>query len=377
MQGMHKMVTETSLKAARSLLVRVPLIDGHNDLAWIIHSRARGDFSRFDPAKLQPDHDTDLVRLKQGQVAMQIFAAFIPTLSDHPARTTIEVIDIIRRMEATYPHLLQPVRIPQDFQRARILNKIGSMIGVEGGVGLEGSLSVLRLWYAAGARLMTLCHNESLDWVDSATDAPLNQGLSEFGKSVITELNSLGMIIDLSHTAPSVMHQVLDMSTKPVIWSHSNAMHLCDHPRNVPDDVLNRVTQNGGLVMATFVPDFVSQASRNWHRPLLDAYGKVPFERWETRAAEEAALELTQGPCPRATIEQYCDHVEYLARRCGIDHVGIGSDFFGGTATLGLEDVSRFPAIFAELLGRGWDEEALTKLAGGNFLRVWQDVVRP
>jgi membrane dipeptidase len=376
MQIRNGMVTEDYLNEARGFLDSVPLIDGHNDLAWILYSRAGGDFSCWDPGLVHAEHDTDLIRLREGRVAMQVLTAFVPTAIDHPARTVLELIDILRRMEQAYPHLLYPVRDPSGCDVAFRSGRTGSFLAVEGGIGLEGSLARLRLWQALGVRLMTLCHNETLDWVDSATDAPRHHGLSTFGREVIVELNRLGMIIDLSHTAPSVMHQVLDISRAPVVWSHSNALALCDHPRNVPDDILDRVSGTGGLVMATFVPDFISQASRDWHRPLLDSWGKVPFERWASRAQEEIELVSRQGPCPQATLSEYCDHVEYLARRCGIDHVGIGSDYFGGPSTRGLEHVGCFPHIFAELLHRGWDHKSLEKLAGSNFIRVWATVLQ-
>eukprot|EP01042_Synura_sphagnicola_P035852 gene35852-45888_t len=219
---------------------------------------------------------------------------------------------------------------------------------------------------------MTLCHNDTHDWCDSATDAPRHNGLSAFGKEVIGRMNRLGMIVDLAHVAPKVMHDVLDISTAPAVWSHSNAFSLCDHPRNVPDDVLDRIAGKDGLVMATFVPDFISQASRDWHRPAKDQYGKTPEGVDYNKA--EAALARTAGPRPKATLPQYCDHVEYLAGRIGHDRIGIGSDFFGGLNPEGLEDASTFPAVIAELIRRGWSDENLTKLAGGNMLRVMRSV---
>lgn len=217
---------------------------------------------------------------------------------------------------------------------------------------------------------MTLCHNATHDWCNSSTDAPVHDGLSAFGKDVVRRMNRLGMVVDLSHVSPKAMHDALDVSTAPMVWSHSNALSLCDHPRNVPDDVLDRVAAAQGVVMATFVPDFISQAARDWHRPAKDRYGKTR----DGPAIGEAEITSSAGPRPRATLAQYCDHLDYLAQRIGHDHVGIGSDFFGGPTTLGLEDTSTFPSLIAELIRRGWSETALRNLAGGNTKRVIQAV---
>jgi membrane dipeptidase len=221
---------------------------------------------------------------------------------------------------------------------------------------------------------MTLCHNGTLDWVDSATDVARHGGLTAFGRAVVRELNRLGMIVDCAHVAPATMHAVLDVSSAPVVFSHSNARALCDHPRNVPDDVLDRVKGTEGLVMATFVPDFTSEEVRAWMKPLRDAHMRSTGGGW-LEAIE--AWERTHGPRPKATLEQVADHIDYLANRIGAQRVGIGSDFFGvPTKPVGLMDVSRFPHLIAELIGRGWSEDNLAALAGGNFLRVWRAVER-
>jgi membrane dipeptidase len=244
---------------------------------------------------------------------------------------------------------------------------------VEGGVGLENSLSPLRVWYAAGMRLMTLCHNETLDWVDSATDVARHGGLTGFGRQVVLELNRLGAIVDLAHATPEVMHQVLDISRAPPVISHGNASALCDHPRNVPDDVLDRIRAKGAVVMPTFVPSFLSQANRDWWSPLQDGYGKgAPG----LGAAEISAQIEKAGPIPNATLEQVCDHLEYFVQRVGIDHVGIGSDYYGGPVPTGLEHVGRFPYLFAELVRRGWSDDSLAAVASRNFLRVFREVER-
>ncbi|MCP8937077.1 dipeptidase [Alsobacter sp. SYSU M60028] len=378
---MHRAATPTARRAdaahlerALALLERLPLVDGHNDLPWVIHddARARGDVAAFDPGRPRQDHDTDIPRMKQGRVSAQFWAAFIPTLTPHPGRTVMEVVDIILRLTEAYPDTFLPARRASDIARAKALGKIASFIAIEGGVGLENSLSPLRVWNAAGARLMTLCHNETLDWVDSATDAPRHGGLTPFGRAVVLELNRLGMIVDLAHVSHDVMRQVLDITRAPVVFSHSNAFTLCDHPRNVPDDVLDRVRANGGLVMATFVPNFISQASRDWYRPLCDAWGKAAPPSGPGDAFADLARRA--GAPPRATLEQLCDHIEYIAGRAGLDHVGIGSDFYGGRTPDGLEDVSRFPHLLAGLMARGWSDEAIAGIASANFVRVFRKV---
>ncbi|MBV8474813.1 MAG: membrane dipeptidase, partial [Hyphomicrobiales bacterium] len=250
--------------------------------------------------------------------------------------------------------------------------RIASFIAVEGGVGLENSLSPLRIWHAAGVRLMTLCHNETLDWVDSATDAPRNGGINAFGRAVIAELNRLGIVIDLAHVSHEGMRRVLDVTEAPVALSHCNAYSLCDHPRNAPDDVLTRLRSNGGLVMATFVPGFVSQSLRDWLKRSRDAYGKAPLAA--DPKAQFAELEARHGRAPRASLPEVADHVVYLVETAGIDHVGIGSDFFGGAQPDGLEHVGRFPHLFAELIRRGFSEKDLAKIANRNVLRVMRKV---
>ena len=252
------------------------------------------------------------------------------------------------------------------------MGKIASFVAVEGGVGLENSLSPLRIWHAGGVRLMTLCHNETLDWVDSATDAPRNNGLNAFGRAIIGELNRLGIVIDLAHTSHDAMRRVLDVTEAPVALSHSNAFSLCDHPRNTPDDVLKRLRANGGLVMATFVPGFVSQALRDWLRRSRDAYGKAPVV--VNPKAPLAELETKNGVAPKASLEQVVDHIVRLVETAGLDHVGVGSDYFGGASPIGLEDVSRFPYLFAELVRRGFSERDLEKMSSKNMLRVLRRV---
>ncbi len=308
---------DNALAVARGVLQRAPLLDGHNDLPWVIRidKTARGDVLAYDLNRVHQGADTDIPRLREGMVGAQFWAAFQPTNAPHPARTTLEQIDLIRRIEEAHPDVFLPARRPADYAKAKSLGKIASFIAVEGGVGLENSLSPLRIWHAAGVRLMTLCHNESLDWVDSATDAPRNGGLNAFGRAIIGELNRLGVVIDLAHTSHDAMRRVLDVTEAPVALSHSNAYSLCDHPRNAPDDVLRRLKVNGGLVMATFVPGFVSQPLRDWLRGSRDRYGKAPVAA--DPKAQLAELEANRGSAPKASLEQVADHIVRLVETAG------------------------------------------------------------
>ncbi len=363
-----------ALEKARALMQKFQFIDGHNDLPWVIRQRTgpKGDVAGYDLRKIHNDGDTDIPRLRQGRVGGQVFAAFIPSEIPHPTRATLEQIDIIRRINETYPETFHPVLKSTDFARAKRLGKIASMASVEGGVGLENSLAPLRLWHALGVRLMTLCHNGTLDWCDSATDDARHAGLTDFGRAVVAELNRLGIIIDCAHVAPATMHHVLDSSTAPIVFSHSNAQTLCAHPRNVPDDVLDRVPANGGLVMATFIPEFLSEDLRLWMEPMRAAVPRSFGPGW---ADSIRAWEKDHGLCPKATIEHVATHIEYFANRIGPERVGIGSDFYGVPAMpVGLENVSRFPHLIAEMIRRGWSDKHLAGLMGGNFIRLFKAV---
>jgi membrane dipeptidase len=291
-----------ALRRALELLKKVPMVDGHNDLPWVIRRDplAQGDVLKYDLSRRHNDGDTDIPRLRQGRVGGQIWAAYVPTDIEHPARSVLEQIDIILRINAAHPNVFLPSTRAADIGRAKRLGKIASIMAVEGGVGLENSLSPLRVWHAAGARLMTLCHNGTLDWVDSATDATRHGGLTAFGRAVVGELNRLGMIVDCAHVSPDVMRQVLDVSTAPIVFSHSNARGLCDHPRNVPDDVLDKLaSKDDGLVMATFIPDFISEEVRQWMEPIRIALANDPVTN---RLEMIAAHERTHGPRPQATL---------------------------------------------------------------------------
>ena len=365
---------DNALNVAHEVLRRAPLFDGHNDLPWVIRidKAARGDVLAYELNRVHENADTDIPRLREGMVGAQFWAAFQPTSAPHPARTALEQIDLIRRIEEAHPDVFLPARKASDYAKAKALGKIASFVAVEGGVGLENSLSPLRIWHAAGMRLMTLCHNESLDWVDSATDAPRNGGLNAFGRAVVGELNRLGVLVDLAHTSHEAMRKALDVSEAPVALSHCNAFSLCDHPRNAPDDVVRRLLDNGGIVMATFVPGFISQPLRDWLKRGRDAYGKAPLAA--DPKAQLAELESKHGVAPKATLSEVVDHIVRLVELAGVDHVGIGSDYFGGAAPVGLENVSRFPHLFAELVRRGFSERDLEKMSALNLLRVLRRV---
>jgi membrane dipeptidase len=361
------------LDKARDFLARVPLVDGHNDLPFVIRldRTAKGDVATYDLRRAHQEGDTDIPRLKEGLLGGQFWAAFCRTSDPDPTRFTLELIAQIRAMHALYPDVFLPALRASDIAKAKRQGKIASFIAVESGVGIGDRLEMLDIFHALGVRYMTLCHNETLDWVDSATDAPRHGGMTAFGHSVIQRMNKLGLLIDMAHTTPEAMHQVLDTSTAPVAITHANARALCNHPRNVTDDVLARLTANGGIVMATFVPTFISQPLRDWFAP-LQLHGKNPEGTDIAPAIQEKTRRV--GPRPRATLEQLCDHIDHLVKVAGIDHVGIGSDFYGGPVPDGLEDVSKFPHLIAALMARGHSEKALTKIASGNIIRVLRGV---
>lgn len=369
------MITRSSLARARAFLERIPLVDGHNDLPYVIRNDhpAAGDVAAYDLAKVHQEGDTDIPRLRHGLLAAQFWAAFCPTGRKDPTRFTLELIQLIRDMNARHPDVFLPALRASDVRRAKREGKIASFIAVESGVGIGDRLEMLDVFHALGARYMTLCHNETLDWVDSATDAPRHGGLTAFGRDVIRRMNRLGLMVDLAHTTPEVMHQALDISEAPVAITHANARALCDHPRNVTDDVLIRLKANGGIVMATFVPTFLSQPIRDWYRP-LQTHGKAPLDR--DIKPEIAAKSRLAGPPPRATLSDVCDHIAWMAQKAGLAHVGIGSDFYGGPVPDGIEDVSKFPDLIAALMERGWGEPALAGLCSGNILRVMRGVER-
>jgi len=359
---------DAALVRARALLDRIGLVDGHNDLPWTLREKFGSDLSRVDLRKRGATVDTDIPRLREGRVAGQFWSVFIPSGLPNPARTQLEQIEVARRMIDAYPETFLFATTAADVERARRQGKIASFLGMENGQALENSLGALRAFHALGVRYMTLTHGKNNDWTDSATDTA-RAGLTAFGREVVREMNRLGMLVDISHVSPDVMRQVLDLSEAPVIFSHSSARALVDHRRNVPDDVLARMARNGGVVMVTFIPVFVSPETAAWGKGLetsiFNAKTSAEMERMEK---EYAAV---HGPAPIATLAQVADHIEHVAKVAGRDHVGIGSDFYGSKdEPAGLADVSRFPDLFAELIRRGWSDPDLEKLASGNVLRA-------
>jgi membrane dipeptidase len=332
------------MERARRVLAQTPLIDGHNDLPWAIRAfgAAPRSVTGYDITRRAPGH-TDLERLSQGMLGAQFWSVYIP--ADYAdsgfARVQLEQIDIARQFIAKYSGHFEMARGASDIERIFASGKIASMLGVEGGHAIENSLGVLRTYYDLGARYMTLTHGETIDWADSATDEARHGGLTRFGEEVVREMNHMGMLVDLSHVSPAAMNDALNVAEAPVIFSHSSARALVDHPRNVPDPILQRLPENGGVVMVTFVRSFVSN--------------------------DEAT----------ASLSDVADHIEHVRRVAGVDHVGIGGDFDGIDAgPQGLEDVSTYPALFAELSRRGWGDEDLEKLAGENLLRVIREAER-
>ena len=361
---------DPALIRARRVLTASPLIDGHNDLAWVIREdkRAPRNVDAYDLRK-RTSGDTDLQRLRSGHVGAQFWSVFIPgDIKDSGyARVQLEQIDIARRTIERYPEALTFATTSRDITAAFRTGKVASLLGMEGGHAIENSLGALRAYFRLGVRYMTLTHNVTLDWADAAMDVPRHNGLTPFGREVVREMNRLGMIVDISHVTPKIMHDVLDLAEAPVMFSHSSAKALTDHPRNVPDDVLRRLDGNGGVVMVTFIPAFVSQPVADWELRLSRLTSGKPTAETARIGAEFAA----SNPKPVATLKDVADHVDHVRRMAGVNHVGIGSDFWGDPEMpTGLEDASRFPYLFAELIRRGWSDADLVKLAGGNMLRV-------
>lgn len=371
------------------VLSQTPLIDGHNDLPWEIRERFKGDVAAVDLAadtrrlRLEAGQAalmTDIPRLRAGHVGAQFWSVWIPvsTQGFEAVQMTLEQIDLVKRMSAQYPADFAMAYSAADIRRIHKSHKIASLIGIEGGHQINNSLAVLRQMYDAGARYMTLTHTTNTPWADSATDTPAHHGLTPFGVEVVKEMNRIGMLVDLSHVSPDTMRAALAASQAPVIFSHSSARALDDHPRNVPDDVLHAVTANGGIVMVNFAPAYVSAARNRWEADQAaerTRFNSPPYAGLYIGQPERAKAALTeweaQHPMPVTTLAQVADHVEHIRQVAGIDHVGIGSDFDGiPDAPVGLEGVDRYPALLEELMRRGWSDADIAKLAGENLLRV-------
>jgi len=373
--------SDPALERARKILRSVPLIDGHNDLAWEIRESksAPMDVAAYDLRTRTPGH-TDLERLKAGQVGAQFWSIYVPgeVKDSGYARIQLEQFDIARRFIARYPDRLALALTADDIEREVKRGRIASLLGMEGGHVIENSLGALRAYYDLGARYLTLTHNVTLDWADAALDSVRHDGLTDFGREVVREMNRLGMLVDLSHVSPATMSDALDVTQAPVIFSHSSARALTEHPRNVPDSILQRLPKNGGVVMVTFVPAFVSNEVAQYEKRETEENERLSAQVADTAEVSRRMEEWrAANPRPQATLAQVADHIEHVRKVAGVDHVGLGSDFDGITnVPVGLEDVSTFPQLFAELIRRGWSDDDLKKLAGRNVLRVLREAER-
>jgi len=369
------------------VLAETPVIDGHNDLPWEIRTKF-GNVGNLDLAADTSNlHGkdgsdvhlmTDIPRLRKGHVGAQFWSVWIPASVTGPeaVQMTLEQIDIVRNMVAKYPKDFEMASTADDIQRIEKAGRIASLIGVEGGHQIDNSLAVLREYYALGARYMTLTHFKNTDWADSATDKPEHHGLTAFGRAVVHEMNRLGMLVDLSHVSPDTMKAALETTQAPVMFSHSSARALDDHPRDVPDDVLRMVKQNHGIVMANFYPAFVSQAAASWDAARAGASAKFDALYVGQPDRAKAAMDKwrKEHPQPQATIAQVADHIDHIRKIAGVESVGIGSDFDGIEVTpVGLDGVDKYPALFEELARRGWTDDELADLAGRNLLRVMRE----
>ncbi|KJS62511.1 dipeptidase [Streptomyces rubellomurinus] len=369
----------TPLDRARALLRTAPVVDGHNDLPWAMREHAGYDLGAVDLAADQSDRlHTDLARLAEGGVGAQFWSVYVPAslAGDHAVSATLEQVDFVHALVERYPDRLRLARTAADVEAARAEGRIASLMGAEGGHSIDCSLATLRALYELGVRYLTLTHNDNVPWADSATDKPAAGGLTRFGEEVVREMNRLGMLVDLSHVSADTMRDALRVTEAPVVFSHSSARAVCDHPRNIPDDVLAQLPANGGVAMATFVPKFILPAAIEWTLAAdenMRAHGFHPLDTTPPAMACQRAFEAAH-PRPIATPATVADHLDHMREVAGIDHIGIGGDF-DGTAFLpdGLDSVAGYPNLVAELLGRHWSEADLAKLTWHNAVRVLRD----
>lgn len=371
----------TAVSAARELLAAHPIIDGHNDLPFALRELVDYRLADYDIGQRQSRTHTDLVRLAEGGVGAQFWSVFVPSdwAGERAVTATLEQIDVVHRMVARYPDRMVLASTAADIRQAWRDGKLASLMGAEGGHSIDSSLAVLRMLGRLGVRYLTLTHNDNVPWADSATDVPVLGGLNDFGRSVVAELNRLGMLVDLSHVSADTMHDALDASQSPVIFSHSSARAICSSPRNVPDEVLTRLAGNGGVCMVTFVPYFVSEQCWQFAEQIRAELAELGEDHadWHQRVAAYTER-FPDRPRPRATVSQVADHVEHVREVAGIEHVGLGGDYDGcDELPIGLADVSGYPNLIAELSDRGWSGRELAALTGENLLRVLGDVHRP
>ncbi len=372
--------TPELLARARALHRQSPVIDGHNDYPWALreHEPER-DLAKLDIRQPQPGIMTDIPRLKAGGVGGQFWSVYVPVeLQGQAAVTaTLEQIDIVHGMMRRYPDTFELAQTADDVERIFKHGKIASMIGMEGGHSIDNSLAALRMFYRLGARYMTLTHSSNTPWADSATDKPKFGGLAPFGEEVVKEMNWLGMLVDLSHTSPESMEDALRVTQAPVIFSHSDARAVNDHPRNVPDNILQMLPKNGGIVMVTFVPAFISPKVKAWSDRQTAEQDRLKVQLPDDPAAVKAGVDkwTAENPPPRATVSEVADHIDHIRKVAGIDHIGLGGDFDGITLVVqDLDDVSKYPNLTAELLRRGYSDADIKKITGQNVLRVMREV---
>jgi len=367
------------LARAKAIHKDALLIDGHNDYPWALREHdASRNLDTLDISKPQPSIMTDIARLKEGGVGGQFWSVYTPVeLQGQAAVTaTLEQIDIVHRMMRKYPQAFELALTADDIERIHKSGKIASLIGMEGGHSIDNSLADLRMFYRLGARYMTLTHTSNTPWADSATDTPKSNGLSPFGEDVVKEMNWLGMLVDLSHVSPDTMEDAIRVSQAPVIFSHSDARALNDHPRNVPDAILQMLPKNGGVIMVTFVPGFASPQVNEWNKRQTAEQDRLKGLTPNDAAAVKAGVDAwtAANPAPPATIADIADHVDHIRKVAGIDHIGIGSDFDGITQTVkDLDNVSTYPRLTAELLKRGYSDADVRKILGQNVLRVLRE----
>jgi membrane dipeptidase len=366
------------LERARALHKQVPLTDGHNDLPWAMRQGAWYDFGKLDIRQSQPTLHTDIPRVRAGGLGAQFWSVYVPAnLQGQKAVTaTLEQVDAVYELVRRYPDVFELARSANDVERVFKKGRIASMMGMEGGHSIDSSLATLRMFSRLGVGYMTLTHSDNVPWADSATAEPKLGGLSRFGEEVVREMNRLGMLVDLSHVSPDTMADAIRVSTAPVIFSHSSARALCDVPRDVPDAILQMLPRNGGVIMVTFVPGFISTDVANYNRVAQAQLQKfrTQFPNDEKAANEELSRWRQTNPEPRATLVQVADHIDHIKKVAGIDHIGLGGDFDGITSVpVGLEDTSKYPALTAELLRRGHSDEDVRKILGKNILRVMRE----
>ncbi|MBY8887764.1 dipeptidase [Streptomyces sp. PTM05] len=361
---------------ARELLAAHPVVDGHNDLPWALREQVRYDLDRLDVGRDQSASlHTDIPRMRAGGLGAQFWSVYVRTdlAGDDAVSATLEQIDVVRQLTERYPRDLRLALTADDMETARAEGRIASLMGAEGGHSINCSLATLRAFHALGVRYMTLTHNDNTPWADSATDEPKANGLTRFGEEVVREMNRLGMLVDLSHVSADTMRDALRVTEAPVLFSHSSSRAVCDHPRNIPDDVLETLPGNGGVAMATFVPKFILPAAIAWTKAAdenMRGHGLHPLDTTAAGMAVQREFERTR-PRPVATAATVADHLDHMREAAGIDHIGIGGDFDGTAFTpAGLDDVSGYPNLIAELLGRGWSDADLAKLTWRNAVRV-------